>query len=464
MTTSLTQQSVRRLLWVHWKKSHLLTTKRFRYKPKWAMHEKRLTNCHQALGHFDAFYKPVYGHDWPSIRVSLLSLPKHCAVVNIYGHFDKTQEKLFDLGTSNFLLNAETEIQFTSDAFRETPENDEQVRKDLRTAIFHDTDGLSAGRTSLLEEQALQDEQDANDDLNLFVPTEKVYSEKDLLLREEISLNSFESRDIGLRVLPAETLSFPQDLKTFVFPSGVVSRFPSPKSHHGTLGYYLMDAASVLPVLALDVQSNDRVLDLCAAPGGKSYLILQMLRLYEGGRLHCNDSAQGRLSRLRSVLNLYFPKDIVEQIKVTKMDGTSEFPEAYNKVLVDVPCNADRHVVTEEDNNLFKVSRTRERLDLVRLQKDLLISAIKSCVPGGTIVYSTCTLSPAQNDGVIQAVAEELWETSEVEVAVQDLTNLSHALSHTFKFHRKSKHGLTVLPTLLNNFGPSFVSKLRRLK
>ena len=43
-----------------------------------------------------------------------------------------------------------------------------------------------------------------------------------------------------------------------------------------------MDAASVLPVLALDVQSNDRVLDLCAAPGGKSYLILQMLRLYEG--------------------------------------------------------------------------------------------------------------------------------------------------------------------------------------
>ena len=203
-----------------------------------AMHEKRLTNCHQALGHFDAFYKPVYGHDWPSIRVSLLSLPKHCAVVNIYGHFDKTQEKLFDLGTSNFLLNAETEIQFTSDAFRETPENDEQVRKDLRTAIFHDTDGLSAGRTSLLEEQALQDEQDANDDLNLFVPTEKVYSEKDLLLREEISLNSFESRDIGLRVLPAETLSFPQDLKTFVFPSGVVSRFPSPKSHHGTLGKY----------------------------------------------------------------------------------------------------------------------------------------------------------------------------------------------------------------------------------
>ncbi|RUS90871.1 hypothetical protein EGW08_001378 [Elysia chlorotica] len=464
----LTHHTFRRLLLVHWKRSHLITTKRFRYKPKWAIHEKRLTNCNHALGHFDAFYKPVYGQDWPSVRLSLLSLPKHCAVVNIYGNSAAAQEQLCDLGTSNFLLDAQTQVsvenQSTSDDSELNPENDGKVATGLPPYALPGSDDVSAANPDLLEEEALRDGQYSSDDLNVFVPTEKVYSEKDLLLREEISLNSFESRDISLKVLPAEALNFSQDLRPYVFPSGVVSRFPSPKSHYGTLGYYLMDAASVLPVLALDVQPTDRVLDLCAAPGGKSYLILQLLHLHEGGRLHCNDSAQARLSRLKSVLNLYFPKDIIEQVIVTKMDGASEFPVAYNKVLVDVPCNADRHAVTEDDNNLFKVSRTRERLDMVRLQRELLISALKSCVPGGTVVYSTCTLAPAQNDGVIQAVAEELWETSEVEFAVQDLTNLRRALTPTFKFHDKTKYGLTVLPTPLNNFGPSFVAKLKRTK
>ncbi|GFS09326.1 5-methylcytosine rRNA methyltransferase NSUN4 [Elysia marginata] len=448
------------------KQTYNLTTKRFRYKPKWATHEKRLTNCHQALGHFDAFYKPVYKYDWPSIRVSLLSLPKHCAAVNYYGNCRKTEEKLLDLGTSDFLLNADLSVedQLKSEALQENTEIDGQEKDSLPSNPSNDYHDDSLNNHTNLSGEILQESQYADDDLNVFVPTEKVYSEKDQLLREEMSLNSFESRDISFEMLPAETLNYQQDLKTFVFPSGVVSKFPSPKSYNGVLGYYLMDAASILPVLALDVQPTDKVLDLCAAPGGKSYLILQSLRFYEGGKLHCNDSAQARLSRLRSVLKLYFPQDVVQQITVTKMDGTSVFPTAYNKVLVDVPCNSDRHVVTEDENNLFKISRTRERLDLVHLQKNLLISAIKSCLPGGTIVYSTCTLSPAQNDGVIQAVAEELWETSEMEVAVQDLSNIRHALSHTFKFYDKSRYGLTVLPTLLNNFGPSYVAKLRRMK
>lgn len=466
------QRKTRSLFWIQFTQWQTQTTitnsKRFRYKQKWATHEKRLTNCQQALGHFDAFYKPVYGHNWPSIRLSLLSLPKHCAAVNIYGNYIKEEEKLLDLGTLDLLKTAAlfSDSLSISSTSADDPENNSQTEETKQSLNLqnYDNDGELSKHNSLLEEETYQDEQFSGDDLNVFVPTEKVYSERDQLLREEISVNAFKPRDISLEILPAEKLNFPQDLRAFVFPSGVVSRFPPPRPHNGVLGYYLMDAASILPVLALDVQPTDSVLDLCAAPGGKSFLILQLLRFHEGGSLHCNDSAYARICRLRDVLQLNFPRDIAQHITVTKMDGTTKFPTAYNKVLVDVPCNSDRHVVTEDENNLFKISRTRERLDLVDLQKDLLISAIRSCVPGGSIVYSTCTLSPAQNDGVIQAAAEELWETSEMEFAVQDLSNLQHALSHTFKFHDRTKYGLTVLPTLLNNFGPSFVAKLRRVK
>ncbi|GFO15302.1 5-methylcytosine rRNA methyltransferase nsun4 [Plakobranchus ocellatus] len=470
---SLSSRNFLRLLWVYYKQCHILTTKRFRYKPKWAYNEKPLKNCEQALGNFDAFYKPFYRKDWPSIRVSLLSLPKHCAAVNKYGNVEKIQEQLCDIGAEDFLLSADVSVQ--NEAMSDTSVNGPKQNATVpesSSVNFHtqlaneeavDAEGLDMSQRNLLEDGFGAD-QHSNDDLNMFVPTEKVYSERDLLLREEISLNSFESREISLSVLPADPLNFSPDVGAFVFQQGDVSRFPSPKPHHGCLGYYLMDAASVLPVLALDVQPDDRVLDLCAAPGGKSYLILQALDLHGGGKLHCNDVAQARISRLKNVLRLHFPQDISERVTITKMNGTSTFPTIYNKVLVDVPCNADRHAVTEDENNLFKISRTKERLGLTQIQKNLLISAIKSCVPGGTIVYSTCTLSPAQNDGVIQAVAEELWETSEIEIAVQDLNPLRHSLSRTFRFHDRSQYGLTVLPTLLNNFGPSYVSKLRRLK
>ena len=198
------------------------------------MHEKRLANCHQALGHFDAFYKPVYGREWPSIRVSLLSLPKYCAAVNCYGNLVKAQEQLLDHGTSDFLLNADLSKQDQS-----IPEllqdNDSHGKEHLSTDVSNPC--TVDHQTRMTEEETLTEGQFEHDDLNVFVPTEKVYSERDLLLREEISMNSFEPRDISLEILPVEHIqNFPSELRTFVFPSGVVSQFPSPKSHHGILG------------------------------------------------------------------------------------------------------------------------------------------------------------------------------------------------------------------------------------
>lgn len=68
---------------------------------------------------------------------------------------------------------------------------------------------------------------------------------------------------------------------------------------------------------------------------------------------------------------------------------------------MDVPCTNDRVSVTEDESNIFQSSRVKERLCLPEQQADILTNCIKMLKPGGSLVYSTCSLSPIQNDGVI---------------------------------------------------------------
>lgn len=86
---------------------------------------------------------------------------------------------------------------------------------------------------------------------------------------------------------------------------------------------------------------------------------------------------------------------------------------------MDVPCTTDRHSLKENDNNIFKPSRVKERLKLPELQSELLAHALKIVNVGGIVVYSTCTLSPIQNDGVVNMALKSLWEETKVEVVVQ---------------------------------------------
>ncbi|KAI7860671.1 hypothetical protein BDC45DRAFT_422882, partial [Circinella umbellata] len=96
-------------------------------------------------------------------------------------------------------------------------------------------------------------------------------------------------------------------------------RFPPPqKDRFGITDYYILDAGSVLATEALDIQPDDRVLDLCAAPGGKSISIMQ--RLGEYGSLTVNELSPDRRRRLRQVFDGYLPpKD--ERITVMGKDG-----------------------------------------------------------------------------------------------------------------------------------------------
>lgn len=270
----------------------------------------------------------------------------------------------------------------------------------------------------------------------------------------------------GLRGTDTTRVSICPNIQCFVFPKGDITRFkPAKLDSSGRLSYYLMDAASVLPVLALNVQKEESVLDLCAAPGGKTLALLQTQAVRF---LWANDISQSRTSRIQRTLNSCLPNELCSKDKLclTSFDGRKwhELEEDnFDKVLVDVPCTTDRHSLVEEDNNIFSRSRTKEKRNLPLCQTQLLLSGLQAVKKGGEVVYSTCTLSHLQNRCVVeQAISlanQELGITAEV----VDLKPFTTLFEDTFYFGTDTDIGALVLPHLTANFGPIYFCKLRRL-
>jgi ribosomal RNA methyltransferase Nop2 len=164
-------------------------------------------------------------------------------------------------------------------------------------------------------------------------------------------------------------------------------------------GYYMLQAAaSFLPVMALNPQENERILDMCAAPGGKTTFIAQLMK--NTGVLIANDINKDRLKGL--IGNVH--RLGVENCIVTNFDGR-EFPKVcgkFNRVLLDAPCSGtgviskDPSVKTNKDESDFQF--------LSHTQKELILAAIDSVdakSSEATIVYSTCAITVDENEAVV---------------------------------------------------------------
>ncbi|XP_076000937.1 5-cytosine rRNA methyltransferase NSUN4 [Genypterus blacodes] len=274
----------------------------------------------------------------------------------------------------------------------------------------------------------------------------------------EVQAESSDQQPSSIQISP--------NIKCLVFPRGDISRFkPARPDTHGLLGHYLMDAASVLPCLALDIQEGHTVLDLCAAPGGKTLTLLQTQRI---GFLCVNDSSVSRAARLQKVLHSYIPREFLndDKLRSSCFDGTTwgEIERnTFNRVLVDVPCTTDRHSLMEDDNNIFNKGRMGERLRLPQLQLELLLAGIQAACPGGEIVYSTCTLAQAQNQSVVDQAVHSAREDHGISLQVVNLRPLTHMFRKTFHFAPDLPLGEMVIPHLAANFGPIYMCKLKRL-
>ncbi|XP_078088127.1 tRNA (cytosine(34)-C(5))-methyltransferase, mitochondrial [Mustelus asterias] len=235
-------------------------------------------------------------------------------------------------------------------------------------------------------------------------------------------------------------------------------RLPRLRHHAERLKqYYLLNAASLLPVLALDVQDGECVLDMCAAPGGKSVAIMQYAT---PGHLHCNEYDSLRYKRLKQALESFVPEELRNIISVTDQDGRyigPQQPQMYDKILVDSPCSNDRSWLFCSDD-LLATMRITQRPNLPVLQRQLLRSALEALRPGGTVVYSTCTLSQAENDDVVASVLNSYDNIQAV-----DLTGLARSLADYFTFAEGVQHGQLVVPERGKPWGPMYSSKLWKL-
>lgn len=169
---------------------------------------------------------------------------------------------------------------------------------------------------------------------------------------------------------------------------------------------YYLDAASVFAANALGVCPGDHVLDMCAAPGGKTLVLASKLK--GEGSLQSNDRSPDRRLRLSHVLENSLPEEWLQVVNVSGYDGVKfgmHRKEEYDRILLDAPCSSDRHVLNSPAHLEVWSAKRVKRLSVE--QGSLLASAVDALKPGGTVVYSTCALSPLENDDVVKKILKK---------------------------------------------------------
>ena len=173
-----------------------------------------------------------------------------------------------------------------------------------------------------------------------------------------------------------------------------------PLHHAGA--FYVQEPSAMSAVTALDVHPGDKVLDLCAAPGGKSTQIAA--RLAGTGLLWANEVVRPRAHILLSNIERMGVRNAVVS-NMTAEALCSKLAGFFDKMLVDAPCSGEGMFRKDRDA-IFEWS-PEHSLSCAERQKAILDAAAQALKPGGVMVYSTCTFSPDENEGVIESFLEK---------------------------------------------------------
>ncbi len=262
----------------------------------------------------------------------------------------------------------------------------------------------------------------------------------------------------------------------------------------GLRSEYFLDPASYLSGSYLEARVEHRILDLCAAPGGKTLVILSNmlaeaaaaapeLALQEcASRLDftANERSASRRGRLKTVLHSHLPEEVAQVVKVRGHDaarwGQIE-PEAYDRIMLDVPCSSERHVL-KSPKHLGQWSPSRSHR-LAQQAYSFLLSALQALKPGGLVVYSTCALSTGENDGVIDRVMSRAQKKGDMSIMTDNRRIIAGpyaALAPEYEgkgadgvgrplpeWVEETALGFAVLPDKAAGRGPMYFSRLKKL-
>lgn len=246
---------------------------------------------------------------------------------------------------------------------------------------------------------------------------------KDMLGEEYDSyLDSYQQeRQFGLRVNPLKVTG--EELKEL---SGFHLRkipwtqdgyfyeeedMPARHPYYAAGMYYLQEPSAMTPASRLHVEPGERVLDLCAAPGGKATALGAALR--GKGVLVANDISNSRAKALLKNLELF---GISNAFVTNEIPGNlaDRFEGFFDKILVDAPCSGEG--MFRKDPAVIKTWDEVRPEYFAKLQRDILKNAVRMLRPGGQLLYSTCTFAPVENEGSISWVLENFPEMDVLEI------------------------------------------------
>jgi 16S rRNA (cytosine1407-C5)-methyltransferase len=173
---------------------------------------------------------------------------------------------------------------------------------------------------------------------------------------------------------------------------------------------YVQNQASMIPPLVLAPRPGDRILDLAAAPGSKTLQIACMMD--RSDEIAAVDAVKSRFFKLRENLKAQGAGHVRTFLK----DGRGVWkhrPEYFDRVLLDAPCSSEGRFRVDEPAS-FAYWSVRKIREMVQKQRRLLQSAVHALRPGGTLVYSTCSLAPEENEGVLTDLLKKFGSAIEI--------------------------------------------------
>lgn len=176
-------------------------------------------------------------------------------------------------------------------------------------------------------------------------------------------------------------------------------------------GIYIQNLSSMIPPYLLAPTVNEKVLDLAAAPGSKT---LQLSALMENkGNVTAVEKVRKRYYKLLDNIK----QNGAQNITVFNTNGEIIWKQSggqFDKILLDAPCSTEARFRVD-DEETYRYWSMRKIKEMVRKQSRLLYSAVQSLRVGGTLIYSTCSFAPEENEGVINRILQKFGDSLSIE-------------------------------------------------
>lgn len=206
---------------------------------------------------------------------------------------------------------------------------------------------------------------------------------------QKISVEEFE------KICPFEITPIPWIENGFYYDGEQISPAKHPYYFAGL--YYLQEPSAMTPANRLPIEPGDKVLDVCAAPGGKATELGAKLK--REGVLIANDISSSRAKGLLKNLEVF---GIGNMLVLSEEPGKLEgyFNEYFDKILIDAPCSGEG--MFRKDKKMVKAWEEHGPEFFAKLQRSIITQSARMLKPGGILLYSTCTFDAEENEGTIE--------------------------------------------------------------